>query len=247
MIRMHFFSLAIIGALLLTACNQSQSSGESIVAKADWNDLKQTEIHIPEGASGEAELTRNFYFILDGSGSMGEEPGRHCGGDQQFSDKMAGARWAIKTFLEKVPDSVNIGLMVFDDHGSREVLPLGRDNRESFVQAVESMRTGGGTPLATAIESATDKLVSQYQTQLGYGEFRLVVVTDGIADHISRAAYYAARHGMPIYTIGLCVKPNHPLRTFSVSYRAADNFSDLAKGLEDTLAELPNYDQTTFQ
>ena len=101
--------------------------------------------------------------------------------------------------------------------------------------------------MAQAIRYGTDQLIRQYQRQLGYGEYRLVVVTDGIAEEIPQAALYAAQYGIPIYAIGLCVEANHPLRNFSVSYRAADSFRDLQKGLEATLAELPNYDVTEFK
>ena len=93
----------------------------------------------------------------------------------------------------------------------------------------------------------TNQLVEQYKRQLGYGEFRLVVVTDGRADGIPDAASYATRYGIPIYAIGLCVDPGHPLRRYAVSYRAADSFEDLAQGLEETLAELPTYDVTDFE
>ena len=73
-----------------------------------------------------------------------------------------------------------------------------------------------------------------------------MVVTDGQADKIPQAARYAARFGMPIYAIGLCIEDDHPLRRHAVSYRAADSFSDLAQGLEETLAELPSFDPTEF-
>ncbi len=108
------------------------------------------------------------------------------------------------------------------------------------------IEASGGTPLALAIRYGTERLIRQYKKQLGYGEFRLVVVTDGKAAGIPEAALYAAKHGIPIYAIGLCVGTDHPLRHYSVSYRAADNFADLSKGLADTLAELPNFDVTEF-
>ena len=63
----------------------------------------------------------------------------------------------------------------------------------------------------------------------------------------AEAARYAAHFGMPIYAIGLCIDEDHPLRRFAVSYRAADSFSDLAQGLEETLAELPSFDPTEFE
>ena len=211
-----------------------------------WIEEEPVDIPIPADSGGQAETTRNFYFIMDGSGSMNERTTRDCGGDQQFRDKMAGAGWAIKKFLENIPADVNIGLFVFDLNGKREVVPLGIANRDKFLKAVDDIQAGSGTPLALAIRYGTDRLIQQYKKQLGYGEFRLVVVTDGKAAGIPEAALYAAKHGIPIYTIGLCVGSDHPLRHYSVSYRAADNFADLSKGLADTLAELPNFDVTEF-
>src|SRR5439155_18012498 len=100
---------------------------------------------------------------------------------------------------------------------------------------------------AAAIRFATDRLVKQYQLQRGYGEFRVVVVTDGIADAIPEAATYAATYGIPIYAIGLCIGQDHALRQYAVSYRAADSFNDLATGLEQTLSELPTFEAASFE
>ena len=111
---------------------------------------------------------------------------------------------------------------------------------------VKVLSTLDGTPLAESIKFGTQQLVAQYKRQLGYGEFRLVVVTDGQADEIPGAATYATRYGIPIYAIGLCIGEDHPLRRHAVSYRAADSFGDLARGLEETLAELPSFDVTEF-
>lgn len=211
-----------------------------------WVRQEAVNIPIPAEIGGKAELTRNFYFIMDGSGSMRESTTRDCGGDQRFIDKINGARWAIKKFLENVPEDVNIGLYIFDRDGKREVVPLGKANRDSFLQAVDKIDAGGGTPLALAIRYGTMRLVEQYKKQLGYGEFRLVVITDGIAENIPESAIYASKYGIPIYAIGLCVAKDHPLRQFSVSYQAADSFADLSKGLTETLAELPGFDVTQF-
>lgn len=216
----------------------------------EWFDLQMENIPIPPDEEGKADLTRNFYFILDGSGSMREATSDECGGDQQFIDKIVGARWAIKKFLEQVPPDVNIGLYIFDSQGRREVIPLSiadQTNRQAFIAAVEGVQAGGGTPLADSIRYGAEQLIVQYKKQFGYGEFRLVVVTDGLANSIPEAALYAARMGIPIYAIGLCVGEQHPLRQYSVSYRAADNFTDLARSLQETLAELPSYNVAEFE
>ena len=254
--RCCFILLVCILAAGLMSC--SPQSSQSPQAKSSeekkpptdvsrlWIEQERTTIPIPADIGGQADLTRNFYFIMDGSGSMREPTTRDCGGDQSFPDKISGARWAIKKFLENVPEEMNIGLYIFDRDGRREVVPLGKANRDAFLRAVDNIDAGGGTPLARAIQYGADQLVAQYKKQLGYGEFRLVVVTDGIANDIPEAALYAAKYGIPIYAIGLCVEANHPLRQFSVSYQAADNFADLSKGLSESLAELPVFDVTQF-
>lgn len=216
-------------------------------ARAALN-VERIKIPIDDTLEGaEVSLQRNFYFIFDGSGSMRNPPEGACAKDSKFKTKLQGAKWALKEFMKKVPDDVNLGLYVFDAFGSREVLPLQAHSREAFLKSVDNIMAGGRTPLAEAIGTATEKLIEQYKQQLGYGEYRIIVVTDGIAKQIPDAAVDAAKYGMPIYAIGLCIESDHPLRYYAVSYRAADNFEDLAKGLEDTLAELPFYDATEFE
>jgi len=254
--RILFSLIVSLFLIAISGCTESPSgtktptpaetSVETNPVEELWIDQQPVTITISEETGEEAKLTRNFYFILDGSGSMSEPTNADCGGDQQFSDKLQGAKWAVKKFLEHVPDEVDIGLYVFDNNGKREIVPLGAANREAFVTAIEKIQAGGGTPLAQAIRFGTDRLVEKYKKQLGYGEFRLVVVTDGKANAIPEAALYAAKYGIPIYAIGLCVGQDHPLRNFSVSYRAADNFADLSQGLQDTLVEMPIFALSKF-
>ena len=115
------------------------------------------------------------------------------------------------------------------------------------MQSINEVEAGGGTPLAKSIGFGTDRLVAQYKKQLGYGEYRLIVVTDGQASSIPQAARYATRYGMPIYAIGLYIEGDHPLRTYAVSYREANNYEDLERALEETLAELPSFDLAEFE
>ena len=212
--------------------------------------VNQERIQIPlddKAPDATASLTRNFYFVFDGSGSMAEGPSGSCVGDQQFSTKVEGAKWAVREFIKKVPVDTNLGLYVFDGYGQREVVSLGPKNQDKFLEEVEKIQAGGGTPLAGGMQVGTEHLVEQYKKQLGYGEFRLVVVTDGQADSIPSASLNAIRHGIPIYAIGLCIGDEHPLRQYALSYRAADSADDLRRGLEQTLAELPSFDIQEFK
>ena len=203
------------------------------------------------GASDGSSLTRNLYFVLDGSGSMDENPATRCPGNAQgnFPTKIDAARWAIGEFLAQVPVEDRLGLYVFDRGGQREVVPLGTGNRQQFLAAVKGVYAAGGTPLAEAIITGVDQLAAQRERQLGYGEFRLVVVTDGEATgrRLEDGTDYAEKRRIPIYTIGFCVGRTHTLFRHSVAYRAANSPAELRRGLEETLGELESFDMKTFE
>ena len=224
--------LVVIAALGLRAAAQSQTEASRQAAQ---------EV-------GAASLARNFYFIFDGSGSMAESLTKQCTGDRRFGSRLEGAKWAVEQFLPLVPRDVNLGLWIFDADGNRERVPLGPDNHGAFLAEVRKTRASGNTPLAESIAQGVNRLVQQRDQQLGYGEFRLIVVTDGQATGrpLPQAVNYAREQRIPIYTIGLCIGAKHELRKDSVSYRAADSIAALKRGLEETLAETNVFDPQTF-
>jgi uncharacterized protein with von Willebrand factor type A (vWA) domain len=239
--RLNPIIFCCVWALLisLAGCGDKRTAeSERTKAQDIVDQLKRSEIVLDDPA-GEASLARNFYFIFDGSGSMAEV--------RDGKTKLRGAKEAVREFLTKIPPNSNLGLYVFDSKGRRELVPLGSNNRDDFMQAISEVEAGGGTPLASSIRFGTDQLVNQYKRQLGYGEYRLIVVTDGEASNIPEAALYAARYNTPIYAIGLFVESDHPLRAYAMSYREANNYEDLRKALEETLAELPSFDLTDFE
>jgi Mg-chelatase subunit ChlD len=126
----------------------------------DYDQIQRVEIPLDD-ATGEASLARNFYFIFDGSGSMGDTQGGQV--------KLKGAKEAVHRFLSKIPADANLGLYVFDARGTREVVPLGPNNWDAFKQSINNVKDGGTTPLAQSIRFGTDRLVQQYKKQLGYG------------------------------------------------------------------------------
>ena len=208
----------------------------------------QTDVAGRATQAGAASLTRNFYFIFDGSGSMSEALTKQCTGDRRFGSRLDGAKWAVEQFLPLMPRDVNLGLWIFDADGNRERVPLGPDNHAAFLTEVRKTRASGNTPLTESIEQGVNRLVQQRDQQLGYGEFRLIVVTDGQATGrpLPQAVNYAREQRIPIYTIGLCIGEKHELRKYSVSYRAADSIEALKRGLEETLAETSVFDPKTF-
>jgi Ca-activated chloride channel family protein len=206
-----------------------------------------------QGKSDQAPMSgdlfaRNYYVVLDASGSMTE---RGCSGDLP---KIDAARNALAAFAESLPADANLGLQVFDARGVREQLPLatGSANRTRFKAILPTVRAGGGTPLHTAITNAYARLEQQGARQLGYGEYHLVVVTDGEAsdgqDPTGAVKAILDRSPIVLHTIGFCIGPKHSLnQPGRTIYRAADNPEQLRASLSDVLAEAPSFAVTGFK
>lgn len=190
-------------------------------------------------------FAKNYYVVLDGSGSMND---RGCSGAQT---KIEAAKAALTNFSESLPADANLGLLVFDGSGVRERLPLGTGNREQFSRVVNSVRANAGTPLGSSVRLAYSKLLAQGAKQLGYGEYHLVVVTDGAADQGNDPTpvvnQLLSESPVVLQTIGFCIGKNHSLNQAGRTiYRAADNPEELRQGLADVLAEAPQFTVTQF-
>jgi hypothetical protein len=201
----------------------------------------------PEPAEpGVISLDRNFYVVIDGSGSMGSQD---CAG--QYASRVEAAKWAVKEFTSRsVPADVNLGLFIFDAAGASERVRLGKNNRSDITAQIDRTRAGGETPLNAAIRTAVTELSRQRAQQLGYGEYYAVVATDGEATDGnlgSGAVAYALSKGIPIITIGFCLKGDHPLSKGSLSYRNANSPQDLLSALRETQGESPYFDQAAFK
>lgn len=243
-------SLMLFGFALL-ACDAKQSAPLATEKKAVETPSfgrRATANNWPASAQNivlSQNLTAaNYYVVFDGSGSMADTA---CGSGGR---KIVIAKQALKHFIQKVPEGANIGLYVFDDRGTREVATLGSD-RETIIRKIDEVKASGSTPLGESIEAGNRALTQQAQRQLGYGEYDLVVITDGQADdegHLNRAVDNVLV-GSPIviHTIGFCIGEGHSLnRKGKTLYYAANSEQELNTGLQQVLAEAPEYIPTTF-
>ena len=150
----------------------------------------------------EKMLSVNYYVMLDASGSMGDVK---CSGN---TSKMKVAAGALVKFAGSVPADANFGLAIFNGAGIRELIPLGGSRRD-IVQIVSQILPESSTPLAAAVAFSYKKIVTQAQRQLGYGDYYLVLITDGIADKDQKPGTIVreilGRSPVQIYTIGFCI------------------------------------------
>lgn len=211
----------------------------------DWPALRRGAAD--EAASGVPAATSNYYVVLDGSGSMRRVD---C---SDGKPKIEIAVSALSRFIQSVPAQANLGLAVFDQAGLSERVPLGINNRDAFDKALKKVDVKGGTPLKSSIELAYDKLTAQARQQLGYGDYHLVLVTDGYPDPAREDPAEAVEtlltdSPVVLHTIGFCLGEEHVLnQPGRVYYTAADSPEQLSAGLGSVLAEAPSFDVSDFQ
>lgn len=187
---------------------------------------------------------RNFLLIFDGSGSMAKSD---CSGSRSKIDV---AKAAVVAWSRSVPAGANLGLYAFHNGGIL-TLPLSSGNRAAFIEAVEQIEAGGNTPLTRAMQYAFKAFTDQGRRQLGYGEYTIVVVTDGIANHAEQLQQAVDKilgsSPINIYSIGFCIDRQHSLnQPGKTLYRSAANPRQLEKGLQDVLAESETFDERDF-
>ena len=203
----------------------------------------------PEGAE-ESELasevlTATYYVVLDGSGSMRDEG---CSGGMR---KIDAAKEALSAFVRSLPADVNLGLLAFDGQGVSERLPIQPVEAYAFDKQLQQIQPSSSTPLRSAVQLGYDALIRQGRRQLGYGEYHLVVVTDGQAssgqDPTLVVNEILADSPVVIHTIGFCIGDDHSLNQRGrVLYRTAQTAAELREGLEQVLAEAPDFTVTQF-
>jgi hypothetical protein len=258
MARVSIAFLLVLVLALLNACENQPPVQPAAVGNVQSNvdslsnrDLLQRKgpwPAIPDSKESLASdlLAKNYYIVQDGSGSMGEV---ECSGNES---KSVVSKKALAEFAKSVPAEANLGLLAFDSRGVTERLPLGKNNRTQFINAVNAVKADSGTPLDEAIMGGLRALEKQAQKQLGYGEYHLVIITDGYAnwghDPTKEVEWIVNNTSIVIHTIGFCVDKKHSLnmpgKTF---YVTAQNPKELFSGLKAVLAESEKFDITTFQ
>lgn len=196
------------------------------------------------GASlGVAQASEEFYkdnlvVVLDASGSMSKTmPGTRI-------SRMEAAKKALLAVLDKLSETTKMGLLVFSGSDAKYrnwVYPLGPLDKTKMRQAILGPRPGGGTPLADYLKMGTDRLLQEREAQLGYGSYRLLVVTDGVADSGQPVTPYAqdiVARGVNLDAIGVDMQQDHILAQLAHSYRRANDPASLERAVSEVFAEV---------
>ncbi|MYF99719.1 VWA domain-containing protein [Candidatus Poribacteria bacterium] len=181
--------------------------------------------------------TDNIIVILDASGSM-----RDKFRADQTKSKMDAAKEALREVLAKVPEDTHIGLLVFsgENIANEWVYPLGPKDTDRLMAAIDVPQPGGGTPLGRYMRVGANRLLEQREKQYNYGNYRLLIVTDGEATDKAKVARYTPEilnRQIRVDVIGVDMKTDHNLAKDADSYRKADNPGELVAAVSQILAE----------
>ncbi|MES2676562.1 MAG: vWA domain-containing protein [Pseudomonadota bacterium] len=231
-----------------TTTNQAKAAVDEFYARRPtqytWPAVSKSS-----GQDSGSLLTKNYYLVIDGSGSMEDSD---CSGNQRKIDV---AKTAVAQFVGGIPADANVGLFVFDQYGIKQRVALGEHHAE-VQQQVQNISASGGTPLLHAVNAAYQALTVQAQKQYGYGEYHMVIVTDGEAskneDPGDLVTKIIRESPVTIHTIGFCIGTGHSLNVPGITnYSAASNPEELLSGLQNVLAEssqyvMDSFDEATF-
>jgi Mg-chelatase subunit ChlD len=216
------------------------------VAKTAWPFGFEKEIvgEVQPETVADKMITRNFVIIFDDSGSMADP-------DADGNRKIDTAKKAVVEWSKSVPTGANVGLVSFFN-GVWSLQPLTPASRERLISTVLAISQGGRTPLSAAFEKSFRMLTKQGLQQLGYGEYTIVVITDGAASsrvQLNKWVHFVlANSPIQIYTIGFGIGTDHTLNQPGLTqYKPAENLAELQKGLKEVLSEADTFDETEFK
>lgn len=180
--------------------------------------------------------TDHVVILLDGSGSMDD---KMRGG----AVKMKAAKQAIDQVLNQLPADTEVGLIVFSTmHRDPWIVQLGPKDNDDFRAKLSKVNPKGGTPLGEYMKIATDRLLKARSDNLGYGTYRLLVVTDGRAGDGNLVQAFAPQirsRNITLDVIGVAMDRDHMLKRTANSYRRADDAASLERAVSEVLAEVP--------
>jgi len=213
---------------------QEQSQPDAPAIEWPYNDAEIAAL--PPSTDVDEMLRANYWVVFDDSGSMEDKT---C--DGSGVDRLTAAKRALEEFYNLVPADANFGVVLINNLGTPLVPLAQKSSQQQVVDKIRSISTNGGTPLKAATLSAYEVLTTQGLHQSGYGNYNVVIITDGESgdgDIGSNINYMVDKTRITVHAIGLCSDANKALnqsgRTF---YTSAKNTADLKKGFESVLAE----------
>jgi hypothetical protein len=183
--------------------------------------------------------------VLDDSGSM-RQPMQTVKGPRP---KIEVAKQALSGVVRQLPADAQLGIMLLNQNAAANfwLVPLGKLDKPQAFERIRGLRAEGRTPLGIRLKHAADALLEVRQRQI-YGDFRLLVITDGEASDPEVLEGYLPdllSRGFSLDVIGVAMTADHSLAQRAHSYRRAADAASLTQALQEVLAEATEADALT--
>ncbi len=180
--------------------------------------------------------------VLDDSGSMKES--MRTG--QGKMSRIEAARQALRSVVDSLPENTQLGILLLNGAKANDhwVLALGKIDKQAAKGKIERIEAKGGTPLGRAMQKGMNELL-QVRAKQRYGNYRLIVVTDGEATDADVLASYfpdMISRGISIDVIGVDMREAHSLSQRAHSYRKASDPESFQRALQEVFAETASSD-----
>lgn len=173
---------------------------------------------------------QKIVVVVDDSGSMS---------DWMRSErirKIDAARQSLVVVLKSLPRDAKVGVLALN---AGWLVPLQTLDRERLQRSIRDLKARGSTPLGERMREASDELLALRKKDI-YGDYRLLVVTDGEAGDQELLAYVLPdimSRGFVVDVIGVDMESEHSLATRVHNYRRADDPASLSAAIASSLAE----------
>jgi len=180
---------------------------------------------------------QNVVVVLDDSGSMR----KLMRTDSGQVPRIQAAKEALSKVIQGLPDDAQLGILLLNNGGRGNIwlVPLGPLSATAALPKIAQIRADGGTPLGSQMKNGADALLGLRQ-KIIYGEYRLLVITDGEATDANLLDAYLPdilARGLSLDVIGVDMVANHSLANRAHSYRRADDAASFERALQEIFAE----------
>ncbi|MDD2871333.1 MAG: VWA domain-containing protein [Candidatus Gracilibacteria bacterium] len=229
----------IIISLALIACDIPPPPPENNQVSMSGNSTGLNEIFNWPGEIKDGEniqispdlFATNVLILIDTSGSMDSG----CDGKEKFAEAIK----ASTDFLKLIPDGSNIGLINFG--GNANLVTNLTNNKDQVLTGINSLSSGGGTPMSSALALANDVLSSQAKTQRGNGKYHIVILGDGAPDSKENTSkwldFFIWKTPVQVHAIGFCAELDI-LQRQGMNYKTANNSTELQEEFKNVIAEI---------
>lgn len=178
-------------------------------------------------------MAKNVYLILDASSTTTKSSCFGYGSKHQVMES------AVYDFIDELPSNTNLGVIRFDANGPNEITSLEPVNGTFLKQLLSETNAGGANPVSITVSYAYKSLQKQAIKQQGYGEYHIVLLTDGGSDNESEllAATRTITESSPvvIHAYDFCPRSNNVLSSKSnIDYKPLHNEENLRNAIQNT-------------